>query len=244
MTKHYDASYYFLSKKSSILKYEELENLVSQPRLDRYLIASGNSKLKTKKLYKANLRIAQAFYPVLNLFEIILRNKIHNRLSTYFANPDWILREKTGFMNDRSLVRSKFYLKNQILKTERKLRQRRSTITAGKVIAEQTLGFWTTLFEPHHYRLIGGAVINCFPNKPAIVNRRIIAKKLQEIRDFRNRVYHNEPICFRRNSIDFSTSEKIKKDICDLLTWIDVSAASYIKVFDNIDGKIQVGKGI
>ncbi len=46
------------------MKYEDLERLVSQPRLDRFLIASENSKTRAKKLYAMNLRIAQTFYPV------------------------------------------------------------------------------------------------------------------------------------------------------------------------------------
>ncbi len=236
--------YDILITNSSTLKYEDLENLISQPRLDRYLTACGNSKIKAKKLYKANLRVSQAFYPILNLFEIILRNKIHYKLSEHFENPDWIIAEKTGFMNDNSLRPSRFYLKNQVLKTERKLRQRRSTITAGKVIAEQTFGFWTTLFETHHYRLIRGIIINCFPHKPAIANRSTISVKLQKIRDFRNRIYHNEPICFRRNNIGFSNAENIKNEIYDLLLWIDYNAQTYVQNFDNIDGKIRIGNGI
>ncbi len=226
------------------MKYKELENLVSQPRLDRYLIACRSSKLKAKKLYAANLRVAQSFYPVLNLFEIILRNRVHSMLSRYFTNPDWIIVEKNGFMNHISLRPSRFYLKNQVLKAERKIRQRRSTITAGKVIAEQTIGFWTTLFEPHHYRLIGGSIINCFPNKPTIINRSSISVKLQEIRNFRNRIYHNEPICFRGNTIDFNQAENIKNNLFDLLTWIDLSAKEFVEKFDNIENKIKIGKRI
>ncbi|MFK8102318.1 MAG: hypothetical protein AB8G15_07335 [Saprospiraceae bacterium] len=199
------------------MKYHDLANLVSQPRLDRYLAACVNSKVKAQKLYKANLRVAQAFYPLLNLFEIILRNKIHYRLSAHFANPDWIVVERMGFMSDNSLRGSNFFLKNQIEKAERKLRRRGSRITAGKVIAEQTFGFWTSLFDPHHYRLLRGSIINCFPNKLTTVNRSEISVKLQRIRDFRNRIYHNEPICFDRNQINFRIAEDIKNDIYDLL---------------------------
>jgi len=226
------------------LRYEDIENLVSKPRLDRYLAACGNSKMSAKKLYAANLKISQAFYPVLNLFEVILRNKIQDRLSIYFTNPDWITAEKTGFMSDRTLRPSGFYLKNQVIKAERKLRQRRSTITTGKIIAEQPLGFWTALFEPHHYRLIGGSVIHCFPHKPTTVRRSAISIKLQNIRDFRNRVYHNEPICFRGNNIDFSTAESVRDDIRELLTWINVNAKLYVDDFDAIDSKISVGRRI
>lgn len=227
-----------------LLKYADLEKLISQPRLDRFLIASGNSKAKAQKLYTGNLRISQAFYPVLNLFEIILRNKIHNRLSAFFTNPDWIITEKTGFMQDITLQRSRYYMKNQVLKAERKMRRRGSTITTGKVIAEQTLGFWTILFEPNHYRLVGGSIINCFPNKPAAINRSSINVKLENIRDFRNRIYHNEPICFNGNNIDFNKAENIKNNISNLASWISNDAKKYIDRFDNIDNKIAIARRI
>lgn len=224
------------------MKYQDLEYLISQPRLYRYLLVCGNSKGKAQKLYRANLRIAQAFYPVLNLFEVGLRNVLHYRLSAHFGNPNWIITEKNGFMNDASLRPSRFYLKNQVNKAERKLRRQHSTITSGKIIAEQTLGFWTSLFEPHHYRLIRGTTINSFPNKPASVNRSVICRKLQNIRDFRNRVYHNEPICFNGSNIDFQIAENVKIDIYDLLEWISDETKEYIESYDNIDSKILIGR--
>ncbi len=226
------------------MKYTDVEFLVSQPRLDRYLVACQNSKTKAQKLYKANLRLSQAIYPVLNLFEVILRNSIHYNLSAHFTNPNWIVREKNGFMSDPSLRSSRFYLKEQVQKAERKLRRRRSTITAGKVIAEQSFGFWTSLFDPHHYRLVGGSIIHCFPNKLPHVNRRIISSKMQVVREFRNRIYHNEPICFNSNIIDLSDAEGFKSDIYDLLTWISPEAKAFTEGYDSIDSKIEIAKRI
>ena len=55
------------------MNYNKLEYYVSQPRLNRFLIASGNSKVKAQKLYYANLKVAQSFYPVLNIFEVFFR---------------------------------------------------------------------------------------------------------------------------------------------------------------------------
>ncbi len=226
------------------MKYIELERIISQPRLDRYLVACGNSKIRTKKLYNINLRLSQSFYPVLNLFEIILRNEIHYNLSNHFSNPNWVITEKNGFMNDSSLTSSSYFLKKQVEKAERKIRRRNSRITAGKIIAEPSLGFWTSLFEVHHYRLIGGSVIGCFPNKSRRINRRALEIRLSKIRDFRNRVYHNEPICFRGNSIDFQQAEKVKEDIFDILSWMNINTKQYVEMYNTIDSKISIGKRI
>ncbi|MBN2857989.1 MAG: Abi family protein [Candidatus Delongbacteria bacterium] len=223
------------------MKYSTLEYYISQPRLKRYLTATNNSKTKAMKLYQKNLRVSQAFYPILNLFEIFLRNVIDYQISSHFANPNWIITEKNGFMNNPSLLPSKYFLKNSVANAEKTIAGNKGKIpvTSGKVIAELSFGFWTSLFQKYHYKLIGGVVIHCFPKKPLNVNRHIINNKLNNIRLFRNRIYHNEPICFNGNDIDFSNAKIIRKDIYELLEWIDVDLVKYTSAFDSIDKKIN-----
>ncbi len=142
-------------------------------------------------------------------------------------------------MNDASLGTSHYFLKNSVEKAERTIRRKGGTVTPGKVIAEQSLGYWTSLFETHHYRLIGGVVIRCFPNKPAHINRNLLNQKLNKVREFRNRIYHNEPICFNGNTVDFTEATNIKQDIYELLEWIDADLTDYVDYFDGIDTKIN-----
>lgn len=226
------------------MEYNKLEYYLSQPRLNRFLLASGNSKIKAQKLYRANLRVAQSFYPILNLFEIFLRNICNYQVSSHFANPNWIITEKNGFMSDTSLTASRFFLKNSVVNAERTIRRKGGLVTAGKVVAEQSFGFWTSLFDPHHYRLIGGIVIHSFNNKPSGINRSVLSQKLNRVREFRNRVYHNEPICFNGNAIDFTYAENIKDEIYELLSWIDSDLTSYVEYFDAIENKINIAKSI
>lgn len=222
------------------MEYQKLEYYLSQPRLDRFLIATGNSKSKAQKLYKINLRVSQSFYPILNLFEIFFRNIANYQVSSHFANPNWIIAEKNGFMSNPSLSASRFFLKNSVSKAEKAIRRKGGIITSGKIVAEQSFGFWTSLFDTHHYRLIGGVVIHCFPNKPPHVNRNILNQKLNKIREFRNRVYHNEPICFNGSTIDFTEAITIRNEIYELLEWIDSDLTNYIDYFDGINTKINM----
>jgi len=222
------------------LEYQKLEYYLSKPRFDRFLIATGNSKTKAQKLYRINLRVAQSFYPVLNLFEIFFRNIMNYQVSSHFTNPNWIITQKNGFMNDPSLHSSRFFLKKSVSKAERGILRKGRIVTSGKIIAEQSFGFWTSLFDTHHYRLIGGVVIHCFPNKPRNVNRNIISQKLNRIREFRNRIYHNEPICFNGNRIDFTEATNIKQEIYELLNWIDTDLTEYVEYFNGIDTKINM----
>jgi len=164
---------------------------------------------------------------------------VNYQITSHFANPNWIVSEKHGFMNDHSLRHSKFFLRNSVEKAERTIRRKGGAISSGKVISEQSFGFWTSLFETHHYRLIGGVIIHCFPNKPNNVNRSVISQKLNRIREFRNRVYHNEPICFNGPNIDFSQAEDIRDEIFEMLSWIDSDLSTYTEYFNGINTKID-----
>ncbi len=217
------------------MEFAAFEIFVSKPRLARYLISCSNSQGRAMKLYAANIRVAQAFYPVLNLFEIFLRNGINEKLSKYFADQAWIINQKEGFMNDSSLG-PKYWLKSQVVKAEINLKGK---FAAGNLIAEQTFGFWTSLFEPRHYKLIAGVNIKCFPHKPSSVNRNSIAVSLKDIREFRNRIYHNEAICFIGITIDFTQAMKIKKELYDLLVWMDADLMDFVHPFDSIDFEIE-----
>lgn len=227
-----------------LMQYQKLEFYISKPRLDRFLTACGGSKTRAQHLYQANLKVAESFYAVLNLFEVFLRNRINTELSIYFSNPDWILTEKNGFMNDYSLIGTKFYLKKEVLSAERRLTVRRKPISAGLVIAEQSLGFWTSLFNTHHYRVLSGSVIHCFPHKPSHVQRKQLNLILNDIRDFRNRIYHNEPVCFIGNNIDFSKVLQIRNNIYDVLNWMDRDTAFYVLQFDTILASIEIAQHI
>ena len=142
------------------MKYQNVRLYISAPRLNKYLSATG-SKTKAVRLYKVNLKISQAFHPLLGVVEVVLRNRINTILSAHFSDPDWIINQRTGFMNDPALhfvykktgqMRTNNYLKKEVEKAQRRLNKSGAVITSGKIIAEQTLGFWTNLFEVHHYK--------------------------------------------------------------------------------------------
>ncbi len=225
------------------MEFQKLESFLLKARLEPFLKATRNDPKRAVKLYRVNLRVSQAFYPVLNLFEIFLRNSLDDSLSKYFQNPNWIIFEINGFMSDSSLAKSGFILKKNVQKSYRFLQRQKTDITAGKLIAEQSLGFWTKLFDTHHYGLVEGVIINCFEKKPPRINRADISLKLNKIRKFRNRVYHNEPVCFDdAGEVNFEKSMAIRNDIYLLLSWMDKDLKKFVEYFDNIEGKIALAK--
>jgi len=210
---------------------------LSRPRYNRYLVATSNNKNRANRLYKANIRLAQAFHPILSQFEVVLRNSLNIVLASHFTDPDWIITQKNGFMRDNSLRNSHFFLKTCVQKSESKLTQRGIPITNGKIISDQTFGFWISFFLSHHYSLVGGQPIHIFAHKPTLENRASIYDKLNEIKNFRNRVNHCEPICFTAHSIDCSYALNIRDKLYDLVKWIDPNLVPFFESIDNIQNK-------
>jgi hypothetical protein len=219
------------------MDYSRLEFFISKPRMDKFLSAVLNSEQKAKKLYHINLNVSRSFYPILHMFEIALRNSIYERLVIFFS-PHWILHEKERFMSDPSLAVSGFHLKHSVNNAEQEVWNKYGLISSTRVMANQHFGFWTRLFDLAHYRLIGGSIIHCFPNRPSSINRREIASKLNRIRSFRNRIYHNEPICFSGYCVNFELARTIQQEIYEVLQWMDQDLAMYVRHFDDIEVEV------
>ena len=82
----------------------EFQQLFSNARTDRYLVACGNDATRAQALYAANLKLAGAFNPLLACFEVALRNRLNEVLAMHFADPNWLITQQSGFMADPSLV--------------------------------------------------------------------------------------------------------------------------------------------
>lgn len=210
---------------------------LSSQRFSRYLQATGNNNIRAKRLYAANIRLAQAFHPLLSQFEVVLRNSLNTVLTAHFADPDWIINQKNGFMSNPNLASSQYFLRSSVQKAENSLRRRSMTITAGKVISDQMFGFWLAFFIPHHYTLVGGQPIYAFLHKPAAENRASLHQKLEAIKNFRNRMNHCEPLCFNGNTVDCTQALAMRSILYDLIRWMDPGLETYFQGIDSVVSK-------
>ena len=65
------------------------------------------------------------------------------------------------------------------------------------------------MFSSHCFTKGNQTLLKIFPNKEKGVNQKLIYKELNAIRLFRNRIAHNEAICFDKNdkiSAEYSLS--------------------------------------
>lgn len=230
------------------MNYKKFVRYYSYSRVSKYYLAANGDKSKAQMLYYANMKVAQSFHPLLPVFEVILRNQLHYALAKYFSDGYWIINQKSGFMIDSSLTyrnkRTKQkvtnnYLLKEVQNAEKRIRNSGKTVTAGRVIAEQTLGFWNSLYEVHHYALLRGVPCTIFNALPKGYGRKEINADIARIRELRNRISHNEPICFVNKKFDFTYAKDMYALIVKLLTWIDPDIMQSLKEVDKVQKVIS-----
>lgn len=170
------------------MKYTTLEHTVSSARLNKYLRACNGDKKKALLLYKYNVVVCQRFAGTLNMFEVILRNKIHVHYAAQYADEEWIIHQTLpGLMlyNDRDLI-------NETLNSAKK----KHIYSSDRMVSSFTLGFWTYMFTKQEYRLGGKTLLNIFSKRAKGTTQKQVYCDLTAIREFRNRIAHHEPIVF------------------------------------------------
>ena len=232
------------------LNYHIAQQFISASRLQSYEAVCGGNQDKAFKLYNTNLRISQAFYPLLSLIEVILRNALNNELTTHFNDNDWLRNQRSGFMNDPSLTyfdrRTNSNRQNDYLKkcVNSAIADCQGGVTQGKIIANLTFGFWTALFDTTHYRILVGQPIQIFSKLPVNSTRNTVHQKFKKVNDFRNRVYHNEAIVFAKDTagntvFSLDDAKEIYQDIQDLFLWLDLDFTQWTKSINNINLEIE-----
>lgn len=165
-------------KISLIKKYISSERFRSYSGIDEYL---------------ENLVFSKKAYIPLSILEISLKNSI-NELLTEKLGENWL--ENKDFLTNDSL--------RKIEEAKKILYKRAELISKSKIIAELSFGFWVNLFKkPYEKKLrtkdIQKIFTNLPPKKEKIINREVIYKELNHIRNFRNRVFHYEKVINKDN---------------------------------------------
>ena len=230
------------------MKYKKFVKYYSYSRVSKYYKAAKHDKAKTMMLYYGNLKIARAFHPLLGILEVILRNRLHSTLAKCFNDGNWIINQQNGFMKSPLLIKknkrtgviiTNDFLFREVSKAESKLKSKGVNATAGRIIAEQTLGFWISLFDLIHYKILKGIPIQAFQKLPAGYGRKEVYDALNQIRDFRNRINHNESICFVDKKLDFSYAKGIYQTLLQVLNWIDPDIQSSLYEVDKVMKTIE-----
>ena len=65
-----------------------IEKSISPERLAIYKTDGASNEVALAR-YIYNIELSKSFYPIINIFEVTLRNSIDRALVTFFDVPDW-----------------------------------------------------------------------------------------------------------------------------------------------------------
>jgi len=186
---------------------KRLCDCLSENRLYAYRTNSCETQSDILCRYLWNVALCQAFYPVLHMHEVGLRNRCDLALTIKYGSA-WLETGSFGFME---------YQKNCISDARNELAKRTKPRDHGRLVAELHFGFWTSLFNREFEGRWHGVLRHAFPHlSGSMRTRATIAKRLDSIRRFRNRVFHHERILHHpfmaihrelREAIDWMGSE-------------------------------------
>lgn len=194
-----------------------IEEIISSQRLGRYLRAAGHDTNKAMKLYGWNMQLSEAFFPSLSAAEVCLRNKISKRLRELHGEDWWCKSELLDQLGKA---------KGQMKWAQKKLRKK-GDVTEGGIIAELTFGFWAKMLLPKYEQILWTEFRSTFEQLPDNINYAQFFERCDAIREFRNRIFHHEPI------FDYDLSLR-EKEILELITWISPEKAKWVKPYSRV----------
>ena len=162
-----------------------IEKSISQERLAVYK-ADGASNEVALARYIYNIELSKSLYPIINIFEVTLRNSIDRALTEFFNMADW--------NNIIPLTQTEEIMINE---AKIKMAQRDKKFSHGRLVSELTLGFWVALMgrkyntQKFQFFIIKNIFHGCSSEQKSTA---AVQKNLTEIRFLRNRIAHHERI--------------------------------------------------
>jgi hypothetical protein len=172
-----------------------IRKALSSERLDAYGLSCNDAQKIANYLW--NLALCESLYPTLNGLEIAFRNAVFNAGARIFSGistrdvPCWLDANPSLFDTDHE---------QSVIAAKLRLRDRGRALEPGRLVAELTFGFWTSLFEVRYERnkvlwphLLGAQLLDSSSPR-SIRSRKQLSPLLNRMRYLRNRVFHHEPI--------------------------------------------------
>ena len=167
------------------LTFLNIEKSISPERLAAYQ-ADGASNETALARYIYNIELSKSLYPIINIFEVTLRNSIDKALAKFFDLTEW---------NDVMLFTETE--RRMINEAKTKIVQKNQTYSHNRLVSELTLGFWVALMgrkyntQKFQFFIIKNILHGCPSEQKSTT---AVQKNLAEIRFLRNRIAHHRRI--------------------------------------------------
>ena len=190
--------------------------------IDQFISKERFGSYKNVDEYMDNLTFSKNSYIPLSVLEIALRNAI-DRFLTLKIGEHWY--EDISFLTKDSI--------KKVEEAKSVLQNRRESVSKNKIIAELSLGFWVNLFKkPYDKKLRINELKRIFPNLPSskekLINREVLYRELNHIRNFRNRVFHYEKVINKNNY------NCVHSEIFEILSYFDSELKEFADTSNHI----------
>ena len=117
------------------------------------------------------------------------------------------------------------------------MQKKNRPLEAPRIVAELTFGFWTSLLNSYYeQKLWPWMLLTAFPCMPRhIRTRHTLSRRLNEIRELRNRVFHHERI-----SNDVNLPQR-HAAIVEAVGWISTECSQLLQCADRFQEVHGVG---
>lgn len=208
------------------------EEAVSKERLLSYKFSDSDNLELLYARYIFNVRVSEAFYPILSALEIALRNNLYSAISK-IQGKNWLLNEVNTQNilsdNERKLLTDAYKkLYNKSLKELKKINKKKApeeqeaedilqtkaqnNVKSGGLIAELTFGFWVNLCKKSYKNSLWDRedfFANVFKDFDKYFTTtewdktKIIFPELKSILNLRNRIFHHEIIINNKTGLEY-----------------------------------------
>lgn len=199
-------------------------------RLDAYRRPGDADGLDAVARYLWNVALSEALYPPLDALEVGLRNNLYDEIAAVYG-PSWFTRPGLLRPTETQSV-------SEALAT---LSRQRKPLTAGRVVAELTFGFWTSLCDRAYERPLWQPLWQRRTVLPHLARRHrtrhVVSAHLNRIRLLRNRVFHYEPVWH------WHDLPQRHQDILAAIGWVSPVLAATVTPLDRFPSVYTQGSG-
>lgn len=200
-----------------------LEYAFSLQRMSKYLVLYPNDEQRAILHYKENLKLAEALYISLSVFEVTLRNAISRQMEQMTMRKDWY----AVFQNTPELKS----LNTEVAQAIRHINKRGEQINPDKIISELTFGFWVTMLNSEYELVLWKYLRLAFPHMPKSQRqRKNVSAPCNALRKLRNRVFHHEPICW-----DIHYVTHLHDQLVEVLSYINQDMPAWLEKIDHFN---------
>lgn len=188
---------------------EILQRRLSAQRLDGYLNATDRDLDAAIALYEWNCAISAALFEVLGDVEVIVRNALHDSLTSWHARGSFA---GEWYDNEHGLLAPRE--ETDVTTAMLRLKRYRKPISSGAVVAELNFGFWRYLLTKKYsstlWPVIGRGAFQYLDHRQP----HVLWARMARLHDLRNRIAHHEPIHWRDIALDLKDCLMVIRAVC------------------------------